>query len=278
MNVAAFIEDLNLGLEEQHRGDCPVCSGNNTFTVTRNRDGILYNCYKADCNISGKQSSQIRVSDLTAKAQVPTTPFVLPPHVLVGRPEITRWIETHEYPFENVELYYDIKEERIVFPVRQEGKIVDATGRSIKKAVVSISKTSYNWRNCQPKWKRYGSSSHAYTHGTGDVAVIVEDAISGAMVGATIATATGVALMGTSLLSAHVEQLRAFEGVIIALDPDALKKTLLFSQELRSKLDTNKIFAMKLEDDLKYRKNNDILKLKDKVWEFTEMHGGPAWR
>ncbi len=84
-----------------------------------------------------------------------------------------------------------------------------------------------------------------------------------------------MALLGTSLLPSHVEQLQGYTAVIVALDPDAAKKPLEITQELRGKLlsrghTKNKVFAARLEDDLKYRRKNDMVLMRDKIAEFTE--------
>ena len=247
MNISDEIQNLDLKINEQHRGDCPVCAGHNTFTATRTIDGILFNCYKAGCQLAGKRSASVRVSDVKAlNESTNTKPFCLPSHVLLGRPEITDWINKHKYPFTTLELYYDLHEGRIVFPVRHEGQLVDATGRAIGMMR-------------PPKWKRYGSASYAYTVGNGPIAVVVEDAISAAVMGGTANKYTGIALLGTSLLPTHVGQLQGFAKILVALDPDASLKTLNYTRELRSAFPKSKILAVKLEDDLKYRRSHDMI-------------------
>ena len=64
---------------------------------------------------------------------------------------------------------YDVKEDRVVFPIMHNNKMVDATGRALMKRL--------------PKWKRYGNSGLPYTFGCGKVAVVVEDCVSAAIVG-----------------------------------------------------------------------------------------------
>ena len=66
----------------------------------------------------------------------------------------------------------------------------------------------------------------------------------------------GVAVLGTSLLDSHKKFLSQFSTTIIALDPDALPKTISFAKELRSHVRDVKI--LKLKDDLKYRNETDI--------------------
>ena len=139
---------------------------------------------------------------------------------------------------------YDVKEHRVVFPIKDNGRIVDATGRS-------------SWIRL-PKWKRYGSSDLPFSFGCGSIAIVVEDCISAGVIGSDVYV--GVAVLGTSLLDSHKTFLSQFSTAIIALDPDALPKSFAFAKELRSHVKDVKI--LKLKDDLKYRKQEDIDNLK----------------
>ena len=69
----------------------------------------------------------------------------------------------------------------------------------------------------------------------------------------------GVAVLGTSLSEGHKRFLSQFSTAIVALDPDALPKTLQFTKELRGHV--NNVHALKLKDDLKYKDPNDIERL-----------------
>ena len=106
-----------------------------------------------------------------------------------------------------------------------------------------------------PKWKRYGKSYLPYVSGCGKTAVVVEDCISAAVVGDSDGC-VGVAVLGTSLSNAHKEYLSQFSTAVIALDPDALPKTLQFAKELRGYVDNVKV--LRLTDDLKYQEPTDI--------------------
>jgi hypothetical protein len=66
-------------------------------------------------------------------------------------------------------------------------------------------------------------------------------------------------VLGTSLSIGHKEYLSQFSTAIIALDPDALPKTLQFAKELRGYVDTVKV--LRLTDDLKYREPTDMANL-----------------
>jgi hypothetical protein len=78
--------------------------------------------------------------------------------------------------------------------------------------------------------------------------------LSAAVVG--YGTFVGVALLGTSLQESHKGYLSQFSTAIIALDPDALPKTLLMAKELRGHV--NDVRVLRLKDDLKYRNLTDM--------------------
>lgn len=54
------------------------------------------------------------------------------------------------YNIHSRDVLYDVKENRVVFPIWHKDKIVDATGKSEKRL---------------PKWKRYGNSNVPYSKG-----------------------------------------------------------------------------------------------------------------
>ncbi len=90
--------------------------------------------------------------------------------------------------------------------------------------------------------------------GQGKVAVVVEDCVSASVLDGEVYV--GVAVLGTSLSESHKKYLSRFSTAIIALDPDALPKTMAFAKELRAYV--NDVKVLRLEDDLKYKKRNDI--------------------
>jgi hypothetical protein len=93
-----------------------------------------------------------------------------------------------------------------------------------------------------------------YSFGRGKVAVVVEDCVSAAVVGDD--EFVGVAVLGTSLSEGHKRYLSQFSTAIIALDPDALPKTLAFAKELRGHV--SNVRVLRLTDDLKYRNKVDM--------------------
>ena len=108
--------------------------------------------------------------------------------------------------------------------------------------------------NRLPKWKRYGKNNLPFSFGCGNVGVVVEDCISASVVGGDVFV--GVAALGTSLSESHRKYLSQFSTVIIALDPDAMPKTLAFAKELRGYV--NDVKVLRLKDDLKYGEDEDL--------------------
>lgn len=247
MNVNNIINDLSLVNGESKRLDCPSCNRTNTFTVTNNMGTILYNCYSNNCSLSGKKNVKLSSEDIRKSISPTTTEnsitFTKPDCLVKDNKAISIFCKQWDIDPDELGLLYDVKESRVVFPVLESGVMVDASGRSITHRL--------------PKWKRYGKSDLPYSYGYGKVAVVVEDCISAAIVGSDVYV--GVAVLGTSLSEAHKRFLSQFSTAIVALDPDALPKTLQFTKELRGHV--HSVRALRLTDDLKYRNPNDIQNL-----------------
>ena len=230
--------------------DCPVCRGKNTFSITNNMGDLVWNCYKVSCTVSGSTRVGMSIDDIKARFKkidtVDDIDFELPEYVIQrsGGLYMNRWCDRWGLNADKLGLMYDVKEDRVVFPVVHDGKIVDATGRSLGKRI--------------PKWKRYGNSGLPYVHGCGKVAVVVEDCVSAAVVG-DWSSYVGVALLGTSLQDSHRSYLSQFSTALIALDPDALTKSLQMAKELRGYV--SDVRPIKLEDDIKYCNPTDMEKL-----------------
>ena len=276
MNVKQYVQDLNLSDGDRHRGKCPVCNRHNTFTASNNLGKLLWNCYANSCKISGGSYIHMSVDEIRKRMKefkidkdAPVINVKLPkvfniPEYLVpyntydsGMDDshhaiINKFCEMYGLWAEDLDLYYDIKEDRIVFPVQDNGAIVDAVGRAIDDSVV-------------PKWKRYGTYAEGFIRGQHQLAIVVEDVISACVV--ETLGATGVAILVTSLNANHIQALRNFKRVIVALDPDAAIKTIKYTKLLKA----NGIpaLALKLLDDIKYRKEEDIQFLENTIREFN---------
>tara|TARA_R110002012_G_scaffold241761_1_gene416050 strand:+ start:1754 stop:2512 length:759 start_codon:yes stop_codon:yes gene_type:complete len=241
--------DFDVANGETKRMNCPECGGVKTFTVTNNMGDLVWNCYKVSCTVSGGTRVPLTIDDIQKRFHVgeekPQEEFVLPQCIVSrsGGVYMNRWCARWGLDAEELGLMYDVKEDRVVFPVIHDDKIVDATGRTLGKRI--------------PKWKRYGNSGLPYVSGRGKVAVVVEDCVSAAVVG--FGSFVGVALLGTSLQDSHRRYLAQFSTAIIALDPDALTKSIQMAKELRGHV--NDVRIIKLEDDIKYRNPTDMEKL-----------------
>ena len=259
-----IINSLNIGIGETTRINCPICNGYKTFTVTNNMGALLWNCYKVSCNVSGKKRVHLSVQDIqtTFSKSIAIADsvdnFILPEYVVDRKnaPDLLAWCREWQIDPIELNLLYDVKDNRVVFPVYKDNKIIDAIGRSLK--------------NKLPKWKKYGNSGLPFSFGCGKVAVVVEDCVSAAIIGNDVLV--GVAVLGTSLSEIHKKYIAQFSTAIIALDPDALPKTLSFAKELRGHV--RDVRVLKLTDDLKYRNiidTNNLNKLTPKetnTWNF----------
>jgi len=245
-NILNTISDIDIPNGQTKRMNCPNCGGYKTFTVTNNMGSLVWNCYKASCNIKGGTRVHLSVDDIragfgNAEEFASQDTFTMPEYIVPYNFDVAEWAsELYDLDAEELGLMYDVKEQRVVFPVRHDGKIVDGTGRAMTHRL--------------PKWKRYGNSGLPYTHGYGKVAVVVEDCVSAAVVGNDVWC--GVAVLGTSLSESHKRYLTQFSTAVIALDPDALPKTLAMAKELRGYVDNVRV--LRLTDDLKYRNPTDF--------------------
>lgn len=254
MNVRSYVEGLDLPMGRVHRGNCPVCNRRNTFTAVNDLGKLMWNCYAASCNVAGSANTAISAADLQklmrneyVHKDLPVD-FELPDWIILDytKPALKALCQRWELDSHWLDLRYDIREDRIVFPVREGGKLVDAVGRGGHLGVM-------------PKWKRYGVARTAYVVGDTDTAVVVEDCISAAVVD-TLGY-TGFALLGTALLEEHKQLLAKYPKVVVALDPDAMSKTLVYTRELKAiGIEAR---ALNLYDDLKYRVPADIKKLEN---------------
>ena len=257
-----FIDRLDISVDQTHRCDCPVCNGKNTFTVTNDSGNILYNCYKNSCKIAGaihRNMDSFTIQKILENRRMNTPEsYTEPSHEEFVKPPYLTYLTQDDssvnafvskWNLDPDDLMYDIRQSRVVFPVHTETELlVDAVGRSL------IGQT--------PKWLRYSDSPVPYVKGYGSVGVIVEDVISAYAVGRDFTQASGIALLGTQLTEFHKQYLPKFyDKLIVALDPDALDKTISIAKELRAYIPT--VMVMKLTDDLKYCKDEDMENLEE---------------
>ena len=252
MNIQTIINNSDLDVGQTKRMNCPICKGSKTFTITNVMGKIMWNCYKASCNVSGSKNVSMSADTIkkamNQKNVIDYDTFEMPSNIVFGgiRPEVKAFAYEHGIAehYLKLPLYYDVKEKRIVFPIKKDYQIVDAVGRAT--SIFSF-----------PKWKRYGKSSVPFNYGSGNIAVIVEDCLSATVIAND--KVVGVALLGTSLQENHKKYLKRFSTIVVALDPDALPKTLDIANELKTY--TENIKVLKLKDDLKYKNEEDLINL-----------------
>jgi len=255
--LSDFIDTLDLHVDATYRCDCPVCGGKNTFTVTNDAGKVLYNCYKNSCKVSGLSKVQMSAEAVMHKlngseshTEAEYQEFVKPPYLTyLTQDDSSVNAFVSKWNLDPDDLLYDIRQSRVVFKVYTENALlVDAVGRSL------IGQT--------PKWLRYADSPFPYAVGSGGIGVVVEDVISAYAVGREFMQASGIALLGTQLTEFHKQYLsKWYDRLIIALDPDAFDKTISIAKELRAYVP--RVMAMKLTDDLKYCRQEDMDNLEE---------------
>ena len=261
MSTLSFVNDLDLKEGARHRGDCPKCGGKNTFTATKQLGKLKYNCFKLDCTVGGIYDTEMTIKEIQyrLKEQQIARAYTnikkeketmeIPPYVVSPKAQHTKHQRfVRRWGIAIGDTMYDVKDERVVFPIKHEGRIVDAVGRSVG--------------NKQPKWYRYTGEADYYIHGNGKTLLIVEDVVSAIIATQELPYISAMAILGTSLTPKHMEKIGEYEKIIIALDPDALGKTVEYRREIEL-WTGNKTIAMNLIDDIKYRVPEDIEKLKE---------------
>jgi len=243
-----FIRNLNIKEGETLTMDCPICNGVKKFTATNKEGLVLYNCYRNSCDVKGATITNMLAETVKNKIQgkeekVEQKKFEMPEYITDGNNSyVQRFIRRWGL---NINLMYDVKNKRAVFPIYKNGRMIDAIGRALY--------------NAQPKWYKYGGMAKYYSYcinPSKSVSVVVEDVVSAITVSMSFPQAEGVAILGTSLSYAHKEFMQRYDKVMIALDPDAKKKTLAFTKEMRNYVDD--VVAINLVDDIKYKKDTDM--------------------
>lgn len=223
-DLEAFLSTVTLPAGCSKRMDCPECGGRNTLSLTHDERGLVWHCFKADCDVHGAKGSRLTTESFSslvaALAEVVEEKMEWLPHyhrkVSV---ESINYIETNNFTeafFNNENRFaYDVRQNRVMFLVYADEVVVDAAGRALDDR--------------KPKWHRYGTAHSPFIIGESPVAVVVEDCASACAV---YPSYTGVAILGTSILPAHIKALQSYDKVIVALDKDATAKGLDIQHKL----------------------------------------------
>jgi len=135
-NIYKHISDIHLYDGETKRMKCPNC-GERTFTVTNSKGTLLWNCYRLSCSVSGQKRVRLSVDDIkqrNSRSVEIDTEFVLPNYIIPHRNKraVLQFCYKYELEPDDIGVMYDVKEDRVVFVVKHNDEIVDATGRSLK--------------------------------------------------------------------------------------------------------------------------------------------------
>ena len=270
-SIRQFVIDLGLKESDRYRGDCPECRGKNTFTATNILGDIKYNCFKLGCTVGGIHGTDMTAAEIHRRLEEQQLQraytnikkekdtMEIPEYVVTPKASHTKYQRyIKRWGIAIGHTMYDVKDERVVFPIKHDGRIVDAVGRAVGKKQ-------------HPKWYRYTGEADYYTIGEAKTLLIVEDVVSAIVAFQEIPYVTAMAILGTSLSPKHMEKIGEYDKIIIALDPDAIGKTVEYRREIEL-WTGNKTVAMNLIDDIKYREYEDMDKLKELVNEVSSNH------
>ena len=154
-NIYNIISDMDVPVGTTVRTECPSC-GQRTFTVTNEMGSLKWNCFRASCTVKGAMTVNMSIDDIKTtllgyekEEDLLPEDFVLPEYIVNPPWIVAEWAEElYGLDHEELGLMYDVKEHRVVFPIKHDGRIVDATGRALDKTTI--------------KWKRYGKSPLPY--------------------------------------------------------------------------------------------------------------------
>ena len=257
MNIRSHLDTLTIAEGQRLRMDCPQCRARNTFTVWKDDGVLVYHCFKLTCTVRGAYGIGMTADEIKFKMQGQTKEkpidlerMIVPEYLVKPTHEHTLMQNyIRKWSLYKEDLMYDVKDRRAVFLIKENNRLIDATGRSLDGS--------------KPKWFRYTGEASVFTRirgNTNGTVVVVEDVISAMTVAQLFPRTTGLAILGTSLGEAQMQHIQNYSRVVVALDPDAAHKTLTYKREIEAWTGLNTI-ALRLEDDVKYKVEEDITKL-----------------
>ena len=225
-NLLLECSELQVG-ETSYEVRCPSCM-QKSFSVTRNSQGILFNCFRVKCKYRGF---------------IPTDPtYVQPPtkyKVKEYKPIETITLTDLQKEFFNDKFGIPIKaldfwgvqwapdEQRVVFPIR------DYLGREIGRTLRGYPELGNFYGRKTLHYKYSDSIPFAYYSPASDVApwiVIVEDPVS--CIKVHTAGYNCIALLGTNFSSDLVKFLQG-KSIMLWLDNDALTTAVKYKEKYR---------------------------------------------
>lgn len=255
----ALIQAADLPLGESVYSDCPSCGGKLKFSVTRNREGVLWNCFRAACPEKG---FEVTLGQLTppARKQSKLRPWNRPLHTLteqkraflLGRFDIlARWAERiRQTDFEDYALpINDPRGYERGYVIRQPWG----------DEIANFPKALTRMHAEGPTMSWYKPTGFEVNRDHCHKIVLVEDQMS-----AMVVASAGIkcaALLGTQLDNEKVREIAMErpEEVIIALDADATDQA--FGLARKWGLAFRKTRVAVLEQDLKAERMGDIVEV-----------------
>lgn len=238
---------------------CPACSQHD-MGVTRNADGILYNCHRASCGIKGFTGTTYHVeSGARASPRNKLRPYegALLPLELSDIGFFNQRFELHSNAI--ITRIERNQHDEYVLPVEWLG---NCRGYNVRQPWSGAPRTG---RSGEPKTNVWMHANlpvqAAYRYrptSPGKTVVIVEDQLSAIKAAEASTDVTGVALLGTHMNIERVREIAMLKPteVIIALDADAT--SLAFKHAREFGLAFQKCRVAILERDLKDTKMADI--------------------
>ena len=253
------IQELNIGLGQSYRGDCIFCLNRNTLSVRHENGRLVWNCFHANCTAKGMTDSELRAEDLdkfiNPSKTEPSKEFVIPKHFVTvfGNNKAREYLESFGISDTEARLMYDVKQNRLVFLVEDNGMVVGAVGRML-----------HPYSNTAPKWYKYGTPPVPFIVGTNKyVGFIVEDCISACKVA--LAGFTGIALMGTSIPDNFVSPIvDRIDRAFVCLDRDATEKSFKLRDCLSHVIPTQ---IKMIDKDLKWLSVEELKEWGNKICE-----------
>ena len=240
-----------------YRGNCPFCGGRNTFSATLEAGELRYNCFRLGCVVRGVYQEGMTAQEIKARMSGQTEGIQKEVDTMEIPAQLVRPTAEHEklhrfvrrWGLNTNDLFYDVARDRVVFPIYYKGRIIDAVGRAVGPQK-------------GPKWYRYSGQANFFMIGKGETLILVEDVLSAMIVTQEVPNLTAMAILGTSINDRHIEAIGEFDHIIVALDPDAADKTIQFRRDIELWTGV-KATALRLSDDLKYREDEDLEKVRE---------------
>lgn len=252
--VSLLSERLPVG--ETYRGDCPDCGRRDTFTITRNTDAVVYNCYSAHCTCAGYLGGGRRLLEIPNARKQSFTPYLGELQELTTSQllYLSRKVGWDQWHVALARPMYSPTEDRFAYPIY--GPMGPRRGWVLR---------SYD-PSCPPRWKALTRMDSAEPHTSwyrsdpsdGRI-LVVEDTPSA--VRAARYWPNVVAINGGNLGPGYVQELTSHNGrrVTWALDGDATNTAIKLHRKYSLFFDSSMVLV--LHEDIKDMGEKELAQL-----------------